>query len=479
MGTQKDRKFSTSEVQELFERLLIKAENNGYPFAAIRLDSIRFNQEEIYASIQVELNERISLEAIKVQGDLELKERYLHQVLGIKPGNPFSRQAILQAKDRLQNIAFVNSTKDPTVDFLGSAATLNLYLDSKNANRFDILLGLLPSPDENKRFQLTGNVEIDMSNQFGSGERFHLNYENLMPGTQRLELALEYPFLFDLPFGADVDFNLYKRDSSYLDLGYQLGIQYVLRHDNYITFFVENQSTNLLTIDTLRIKQTKKLPPAIDISQNLFGVEYHIEKLNYRLNPRKGHQLTIRASAGIKKIKKNNTIISLTDNSDPDFDYNDLYLDLDLNSFQYKVSGRIEKYLSVFNNSTIKLANVSGLVGSGQNLYNNELFRTGGSKILRGFNEEAILASFYSVFTTEFRLLFNQNSNLFVFSDLGFYQQNTSQTKIQDYPIGIGTGLNLETDVGVFAISYAIGREKNLPFSFKTGKIHFGMVSRF
>lgn len=472
--------YSHEEIQALFERLLTKAENIGYPFMAIRLDSIGINEGNIRAKVAVNTNERISIERVRVEGDLKLSSRFLTHLIGVQEGDLFSRDKIIKARERLVSVPFIKANKDPSIDFLGNGATINLFLDKKNANRFDILLGLLPTNDnETQKFRLTGNVDIDMANQFGAGEQFHMNYENLSPGTQNLSLALNYPFIFGWTFGADLQFDLYKRDSSYIDLGYEAGIQYFLRQDNYLQFFIENQRTNILTVDTNRIKQTRSLDQFLDITQNLFGVGYHAEKLDYRFNPRRGASLTVKARAGTKKIKKNNTIIGLKDQSDPEFNYDDLYKDIDLNSFQYKFNTNLEFYVPLFKSSTLKLANTSGWIGSGQALYNNELYRIGGARLLRGFNEQSIFASMYSIFTAEYRLLFNQNSNIFVFTDAGVYNQHTNLTKSSDTPFGVGTGLNLETKVGVFAISYAIGREKNSPFSFRNGRIHFGMISQF
>ena len=307
---------------------------------------------------------------------------------------------------------------------------------------------------------MTGNVNIDLQNQFGGGERIHFNYESLQPGTQELELDLNYPFVFKLPFGVDLAFDLYKRDSSYIDVGYELGIQYFLKRSNYLKFFVASESTNLLTVDTTQIKRTRKLPQFIDISNNQFGAEYHLENLDYRFNPRRGYDITFTASAGTRKITPNNTIINISRDEGDGFDYSTLYGDLELSSFKYKLQSQIQYYIPIFRSSAIKLANHLGYIGTGEVLYDNELFRIGGTKLLRGFNEEVIFASFYSVFSLEYRLLFNQNSNLFIFSDIGYTEQITDLTRKFDLPIGFGTGLNLQTKVGVFSISYAIGGQR-------------------
>ncbi len=475
----RDRRFSHQEITNLFERLLTRAENHGYPFAAVRLDSVQIRNAEVQAQVRVNLNDFVTIDEIKIAGDLKISKPYLRYYLGIEPGQPFDRSKIMAIEDRLAERPFIKSARSPTVRFLGTGATIILELDRKPANQFDILLGLLPSPVEGRRFQLTGNVNVTMENQFGVGERFHFNFESLRPQTQELELDFSYPFIFNLPFGADAEFDLYKRDTTYIDINYELGIDYYISQRTSLKVFARNYSSRLLGINPRTIRNTRKLPINLDLSRTTFGFELTNSKLNYRFNPRRGRVLRFRAGAGNKTIKKNEAIVALNDPADPEFDFERLYDDLNLTSFQYSLASELTFYLPLFQQSTLKLSNRSGFLDSGTEVLNNELYRIGGTKLLRGFNEESIFASLYSVFTAEYRLLFSQNSNIFLFTDFAYIQQQADGAVIHDQPIGIGTGINLETKVGVFAISYAIGKQQNVPFSFREGKIHFGMVSLF
>ncbi len=474
-----DQIFEYREIQQLFDALLTKAENNGYPFAAVRLDSIGTKNGQIYAKVEAVMNKKVTLEAIEIQGDIKISKRYLQHFLDLHEGEPFNKGKIINAHRHLQELVFLESQESPVVEFLANGATVEFQLNKKNANQFDILLGLLPNMVENKRFQLTGNVNIDMLNLFGSGEKFHLNYESLQPGTQQLELNLNYPFVFQLPFGIDLQFDLYKRDSTYIDVGYEIGLQYFTKRNNYVKFFTHHTGTDLLSVDTTRILETRRLPDFIDISTNLFGVEHHHENLDYRFNPRRGHLITLELSAGTRKITPNNAIVNLSDDGDPGFSFGSLYNAFDLSSFKYRATASLGLYLPIFRSSAIKLATHTGFIGSAEELYDNELFRIGGAKLLRGFNEETIFANFYSIFTLEYRLLFNENSNLFLFSDLAYTERQTAQLFFIDKLIGFGTGLNLQTKVGIFNISYALGGQKNIRPSFRNGRIHFGMVSSF
>ncbi|MBX2814926.1 MAG: BamA/TamA family outer membrane protein [Saprospiraceae bacterium] len=479
LSDRRGKAFSYQEVNDLFERILTKAENNGYPFASVRLDSVRIEANAVSAIVRANLNDRVTIDKIRLEGDLKISQEYLQYFLGIAPGDDFDRSKLQQIRSRLAERPFIKILSEPDVSFLGSSATINLSLDRKPANQFDILLGLLPSPIEGRRFQLTGNVNVTMENQFGAGERFHMNFESLRPQTQELELDFSYPFIFNLPFGSDFAFDLYRRDTTFLDVNYEIGIEYFMSAATRLKFYVTTSSSRLLSVDRQRIQTTKTLPEQLDLSRSTFGLGIINSSLDYRFNPRKGRYLEVRLGAGTKRIKRNETILNLTDPSEPEFDFSTLYDDLSLSSFQYDITTEASFYLPLFSQSALKVSNRSGIRGSGSPLFRNELFRIGGTKLLRGFNEEALFVNRYSVFSLEYRLLFTQNSNLFLFSDIGIIQSRLPSSTVNDTPVGIGTGINLETKVGIFGISYAIGRQRGVPFSFRDGRVHFGMVSLF
>ena len=318
-----------------------------------------------------------------------------------------------------------------------------------------------------------------MHNQFGLGERIFVEFEQLRPETQDLEVQFAYPYIFNLPFGVDTRFDLYKRDTSYLDVISDLGIQYLFEGGNYLKAFWNQTSTNILSVNKTAILQSRRLPASLDVSNSTFGLEYNLQKLDYRFNPRKGWALWLRGGAGVKQIKKNNTILDLEDPSDINFKFASLYDTLNLSTFQYKLSARVENYLSVFSNSVIKGSLRFGGIFSENDIYQNEQFRLGGNKILRGYDEETIFATRYAVVTLEYRLLLGQNSYLYTFGDYGYIQNRTATQNRTEEPLGFGAGITFETGVGVFGFSLALGRLSDKSFDFRNTKTHFGYVSYF
>lgn len=474
--------FHYKEVLKLQESLLAYAENNGYPFASVWLDSIQVSKDQIAAKIYMKRNQLFLIDKVNIIGDAKISATYLEHYLGLQEGSLYSKEKILKIRNRIRELPFLTEKRDVTITFTGDRATVNLFLEDKKASRFDFLIGLQPrtqsapnQPDV-RSFQFTGSLNADMQNQFGLGEKIYAEFQQLRPETQELNLQFIYPYVLRLPFGTDLKFDLYKRDTSYLDVIFDVGIQYLFEGGNYVKAFWNNTSTAVLNINEASILSQKRLPQNLDVSRSSFGLEYQLQRLNYRYNPRSGWSVLLRGAAGIKKIKKNNEILNL---ESADFDPGSLYDTLNLSSFQYQLKGALAYYIPLFKRTTIKTSIRGGLLISEQPVYQNEQFRIGGNRLLRGFDEESIFATNYAVFTTEFRFLIGLNSYLYAFGDFAYVENFTTERRQFNRPIGMGAGITFETKVGLFGFSLAVGREQGNPFDFRSVKTHFGYVSLF
>ncbi len=109
----------------------------------------------------------------------------------------------------------------------------------------------------------------------------------------------------------------------------------------------------------------------------------------------------------------------------------------------------------------------------------NELYRIGGQRLLRGFDEQSIDAQAYVVGTVETRLLIGGGSFLFAFADQGYLRDPYRFQISRDAPTGFGAGLRLGTGAGALSLTYAYGRRKGAPVDFQRAKIHVGFESRF
>jgi outer membrane protein assembly factor BamA len=326
------------------------------------------------------------------------------------------------------------------------------------------------------KLQLTGDVNLLLRNSLGNGETIKANWQQLQYQSPRLNLGFEQAYVFSNRAGIDFYFELFKKDTQFLNLQTRIGIPYEIRAGQTGKLFYQFQQNNTTTIDTAYVKQNQALPDLADISLSLLGLEWLAEQTNYRFNPRKGYQGLLQFQAGLKKIRESTAITSLEDGSN--FNYAGLYDSVKLKTYQLRLKGGFSHYLPMGGNLVLK----SGLQGGwlqSANYYRNELFQIGGFKMLRGFDEESIYARSYAVVTAELRYLTGRNSFLFAFLDGGYAGYKDELTQYNHRYFGTGLGLNLETKNSQVNLSWAIGKRDDLPLNFRQSKIHIGFVNFF
>src|SRR3569832_1571379 len=118
-----------------------------------------------------------------------------------------------------------------------------------------------------------------------------------------------------------------------------------------------------------------------------------------------------------------------------------------------------------FSRMTLKLGVIAAFLQGATN-FRNELFRIGGLKSLRGFDEESIYASSFSILKFEYRYLLEQNSYMYVFGDGAWYENNSISDYLRDTPYGFGAGISFQTKAGIFSINYSLGSQFNNPVQF-------------
>ncbi len=467
-----------NQLQNLQQKLLTHYENTGYPFASVYLDSISILDNRLSATLKSDKSVLYHVDSIRVYGKVNLKKKFLQHYLEIPMHSVYSKRTLALVDKRISELTYVTQVRPSDVTMLGNGSVLNLYLASKPTSQINFLVGFLPGSGDDNKLQLTGDVNLDLKNLLGGGESILLKWQQLQKKSPRLNLGFNQPYIFNSPFGLDFLFDLFKKDSSFLQLNAQIGVQYALSALKSGTFFLQFQNTSLLNggIDTNVIKSSKRLPDNIDVKAVNAGITYQFINTNYRLNPRQGNELTVTGSVGIKNIKQNNEITGI---KDPAFNYTSLYDSLKGRSYQLRLKMYGAHYFPFGKYATLKTA-VSGGALFSPDIFRNELYQIGGYKLLRGFDEESIYATRYLVGSLEYRLLVNTNSYVFFFVDAGLAKNKYQFVNVKNNFISSGLGLLFETKLGLLNISFAVGRRDDVKFNLSQAtKLHFGYINYF
>ena len=446
-------KTSPSFFKLFIEKTLKAYANNGYPFAQVFFTEQEIIEQQIEIQMNISSGKIYRFSDIIVKGDSSISKSTVQNLIGIKINDIYSEEKLSSIDRILQQTNFINVLKKSELLFTENGVELYVYLENQKMSSMNGAVGLQPNP-QTQQVGLTGDIQVKLLNVLKKAELIDVNWRSIEPQTQALQAKLNYPFLFKSPFGIDLKFNLYKRDSTFLDLKSFIGIQYSFKNNVQLKGFYQINSSEILSKTPNSSSLFSYLAP---IKLNSYGLSLQYKRINYLPNPSKGFSLYIETSIGNRTIKKENSALE--------------------KSYVYKSIFQYVSYITITNRNIIKVGvNFESYTSS--TIFQNERYRFGGLNSLRGFNEEELFASTKLISSLEYRFLLDKNSNVFVFYDQGIYEDNTLTYKI-DNPFGVGAGISFGSRIGIFSISYALGKQENNPLEFRNGKIHFGYITYF
>lgn len=426
--------------------------NSGYPFVNVRLINSSIKDGQISATLEIVKGNYSVLRKIHIKGDSSVSQNTIQSIIGTTIGEAYNESKIGQIDDKISQNNFINTIKPSEILYTNEGHEIFLYVKSDRVSFLRGAIGLQPNPVSQK-MALTGEVNLKLENTLKKGELFKLNWRSIKPQTQRLNINFNYPFLFQSPFGIASNFLLYKRDSTFLDLNAEFNISYRLdngilfrAHYRYVNSNLLSGASNSIEFESLSSYRT-----------NSYGLSIEKKEIDNIMNPSRGRIFEAKVYLGQRKrIGDSTTSFSNT-----------------------TFSGHLnyQEYIPLFKRHVVVFAGVFDLYSSPV-IYQNELFRFGGLNTLRGFNEEELFASVKAQATIEYRFLLDKSSNVFVFFDQCMYE-NSALDYVQDHPFGFGGGISFGSKIGVFNITYALGKKFSNPIDFRSSKIHFGYTTYF
>ncbi len=453
-------KFSFKELAALENAVIKYSENNGYPFAIIGLDSIDLEQTYFKATLNYQSGPLIRFDTVAIIGNARVKRKYLESYLGIVPGSLYNQQKVKNLERQLRQIQYLKVTKSPEVFFSKGNAQPVLYVDVRKCNQLDGYIGFQPSSKTNGKLLLTGEFNMNLKNLLQSGKELYVQWKRYDVQSQLLNTSYLHPRLFHSNIDIKLNFNLLKQDTSYLILDRNIAVFFGLSPASKIKFSTGLKSNT--AIGNTQLINTEGMNS--DFRYLNYGIGYTFNSLDDVFYPMAGWNVDFGVSAGNKKII-NYVIPSNPEDAIPN------------TSTQYGVDIDIQKFFRIGKKATLLNHFQGGSVQS-KNLVLSDLYRIGGLKTLRGFNENNYFVSDFAIYTLEYRYFTDESSYVMLFANQG-YIENKLNDNYTDWPIGFGTGISFSTKAGIFQFIYALGAAKDQPVNLNLSKIHFGLVTRF
>ncbi|MEP7320546.1 MAG: hypothetical protein ABI761_01460 [Saprospiraceae bacterium] len=472
-------RMNPAECLEALKKIVIYLDEKNYPYAQVFLDSTIILAGTLTSRLHVDPGPRILIDTIEWDDKLNVSKALMNRLVGVTTGNYFSNAAMNEMQLQLKNQSYLDVYAPPQVVLYKNKAIIKLFLKDKKISTLDALLGLLPGTEEHPGLKLNGTFNGHFVNQFRQGESFRINFQSLQNNSQSLIMDFSIPYVLNLPFSPFVHFELYKRDSLYLDVKTEAGAEWKWgKHGSFKTT-IGTLSSSLLKPDLRHVKITRTLPSALDLNYNYLGTSIQFRKLDSELNPHSGFNGKLSVTGSSRTIKTNPAIVSLQDESDTSFSYLSLYNGLLKKGFSFEWGIQISSYKPVNTYSTWFSSIQSGFKSASGGLQLNELYRLGGFQLLRGFDEQSILAKDYLIWINEYRLITGARSYIYVHSDLGTIRAFSTDQYIRNTYWSLGTGIVFDTSLGLFSVSSSAGRKFPDSFDFRSIKLHVGYISYF
>lgn len=445
------KKHYFTKSQRLFEQYLVRYENEGFPFAEIILDSLSVTDSDtLYLFYRLLKNKFFVFDSLDIIGNNIVSKNFLAVYTGIIPGSRYEENKIKRFDRLIKELAFTRERKKSDLYFIDSKAKLRVYLEKQNANNFSGIIGI--SNGEKNQLMLSGDLAVSFKNIFKHAEILDIAWKKNEAQSQRLDLSFAYPYLFNTSIGVMTKFNLYKQDSTYLNSQIKGGLMFYTQGFNGMSVYYEQRQTSVLKYSSSNLAST---------NSKFIGLNFIYNRFNQLILPDKGYFFSIDMAYGRKSLLKTSQI--------PD----SVFQLLPQNHEQWRGTSSIITFIPLTRAFFIKLR-FEGATLSSSNL-KNELFRLGGSQSIRGFDEESLYASTYLLISGEWRIALDNATQWFAFYDKLMYRSFI----YSDNPWGLGLGAEINTNAGLFFISYALGSQFNQPLSLKNSKIHFGYKNRF
>ena len=446
-------KFTPGELSVILKKIRKTYLDNGYPFVAVQLTKHSYEDQTFSADLVVNKGPFFIWNKIHVKGDSSISEKYVSNLLDIKVGSTYVESEIGKISSRIRQVPFLKEIKPAEVLFTKEGAELYVYLQNVPISSINGIIGFQPN-SVSKKLELTGDINLKLLNVLHRGELLNIRWQSIQSQTQSLKSRVNYPFLFNTPFGLDGTFDLYKRDTSFLELSATVGVQYFLSRGSYIKAFYQYNSSDVLSGG----HNNPLFSKLGSVHSNSYGLSFTSSRVDYLPNPTRGMNLLFEGSAGTRKAQASDTSTVVS-------------------SVIYRGSVKLEFFVPLHKRHVLRLASATDFY-SAEEIFQNEVYRFGGLTSQRGFNEAELFATTKTTGTLEYRFLLDKNSHVFMFYEQSWYENN-SLKYYNDTPFGFGVGFSFATNFGVFSISYALGKQLNNPVLISNSKVHFGYIVYF
>jgi outer membrane protein assembly factor BamA len=448
--------FTQSCVEDGVQHILKTYESAGFPLTKVTVKDIVFSEKPGYYQVDFMYNiiegKQVKIRELRVLGNTLTKESVIAREAKLTSDSFYSEQLSASIKHRLERLQLFSSVSEPEL-FLNQneEGGLLLKVQEGSPNRFDGIVGYVPSSRPGEDAYVTGLVDLQFRNLFGTARKLAARWFREDRATQEIELRYAEPWVAGVPLDAEGGFFQRVQDSTFVRR----------RYDGSVRFFMSDEVSLGGAISFIYVVPTEGFGKSVvsESQTTSAGLSVTYDTRSDPVTPTSGIFYQTEYQFGVKNISASSTVTKSSDRVQKIF--------MDLRLYVQPIVRNVlcaEMHIQDYRTNIIEIG---------------DLFRLGGAATLRGYREGQFTGSRIVWSTLEYRYLTDARSYLYTFLDAGYVAMPAlpgSQTESSEQTrLGFGIGLRIDSKLGLIGVSLAFGEGD----TFSTAKLHVRLINAF
>ena len=419
------------DIPGFLKQIVNTYNENGFLFAKAGLESIENLNSTTSVIIRIVEGKYCEFNKFRIKGNKTSQEESIIGISELDQVENLQTKHLLRAEQNLLEKPYIKSAHIIPLNH----HELLIDIEEDRMTLFSGVVGF----DDSAESKLTGYINMDFLNLFGTDRALSFNWYRLTANSETYNLKYHESGIYQIPINSDLMLYREQADSTYIRSGAEFEIYYLVGNNKLGLYFAKENIIPGFRQDVNKISKR---------DYTKIGFNWRYDSFDNKSNPSSGYKLDLK-------------YYNIRQKSELDINRNALVSSLGYcaNPFSRVV---------IFANADVRLIENRGLG-------NMDYWKLGGYKDLRGFMENSFYGYYVGNLNTELRYLISRTSRLFVFGDYG-YAENNEYTK--DKLWGLGMGIRLETKLGIVGIDYGFGYSDNQWHSPLNGIIHFGIETK-
>ena len=432
IGTGGEKVLTEERLNDHMNSILTFYENRGYPFCEVE-PHITFRNETSSVTVDLRTGPLCQVDTLVFVGNAVTRVGVLLREMRLDRGVVYDQRQVDRAVRYLRQLPFLLSVDDPVVRRKDGRTEVIIRVEESRTALLEGAVGYAPQTSGGG---LTGSFALDILNITGAGRLGRISWQRTNVRSTQLHIRIEEPWVLGEPLSANAELSMGERP------GYS---EWVFGVGTTMRFW----ETTALKAQVLR---GGVLPDSSGIgvygrsSRWTLALAGRMDTSDDQWNPRRGWVGEVSFDLSRVEGDTPSALRRLTG----------------IKAEVYRPTG--ERTVLMVGARGQWVSQVGGVPQEAQ-------IPVGGARSIRGYREEAFLATEVTWVSAEWRYLIGNRSRLYAFVDAAILKGVTGRTAASGY----GGGLAVQSQVGMIGLDVAWSRDDH----FGDGKIHLKVMNAF